>query len=61
MYCRNCFKTFQDVNSCIFNKDEDKVPEEASLIIFDSKYAACTSNNGKDNKNTMCIARRVHV
>ena len=42
------------------NKDPDIVPEEAPLIILDSKSAVCMSKNGKDNKNTSHIARGVH-
>ena len=42
------------------NKDLDVVPEEATLIIFDSKYAVFMARNGRDNKRTRHIARRVH-
>ena len=38
----------------------DIVPEEAPLIILDSKSAVCMSKNGKDIKHTSHIARRVH-
>ena len=42
-----------------FNKDLDIVPEEAPLILLDSKSAVCMSNNGKYNKHTWHIAIRV--
>ena len=44
----------------LLSKDTDIVPEEASIIILDSKSAVCMSNNGKDTKHTRHIARRVH-
>ena len=44
----------------LWNKDPDKFPEEASIIILDSKYAVYMANNGKDNKHTRRIKRRVH-
>ena len=40
-------------------KDSDIVPEEAPLIILDSKYAVFMANNGKDTKHTRHIARIV--
>ena len=42
------------------NKDPYIFPEEAPMIILDSKYAVCMSNNGKDTNNTRHISRRVH-
>ena len=42
------------------NKDINIVLEEAPLIILDSKSAMCMSNNGKYNKHTKHISRRVH-
>ena len=42
------------------NKDTYVVPEEAPLIILDSKYNICMANNGKDNKHTRQLSRRVH-
>ena len=42
------------------NKDPDIVPEEAPLNVLDSKSAMCMANNGKDNKHTRHIARRMH-
>ena len=37
------------------------IPEEASLIILDIKYAVCMDKNGKDTNHKMNIARRVHL
>ena len=45
----------------LLNKDPDIVPEEASLIIFDSKSSVCMAKNGKDTKHTRHIARRVNI
>ena len=42
------------------NKDLDIVPEEAPLIILDSKYALCMSKNGRDTEQARHISRRVH-
>ena len=39
------------------NKNTDKVPEEAPLIILDSKSDVCMSNNGKDTNHTRHISR----
>ena len=36
------------------------VPEEAPLIVLDSKSAMCMAKNGKDTKHTRKIARRMH-
>ena len=44
-----------------FNKDPDKFPEEAPLIILDIKSAVCMASNGKDTKHTRHISRRVNV
>ena len=44
----------------LLNKDPDIVPEEAPLVIFDSKSDMCMANNGKDTKNTRHITRRMH-
>ena len=41
------------------NKDPDIVPEEAPLIIWDSKPVVCMANNVKDTNNTRPIARRL--
>ena len=42
------------------NKDPDIVPEEAPLILLDSKYAMCMAKNVKDTKHTRQISRRMH-
>ena len=44
----------------LLNKDPDMVPEEAPLIVFDSKSDMCMGKNGKDNKQTRHISRRMH-
>ena len=43
-----------------FNKDPYMVPEEAPLIIVDSKSAVFMDNNGKYSNHTKHIARRVN-
>ena len=42
------------------NKDPDIVPEEAPLIVLDSKSAMCMAKNDKDTKYTSHIERRMH-
>ena len=44
----------------LLNKDPDMVPEEAPLIVLDSKSAMCMTNNFKDTKHTIHIARRTN-
>ena len=44
----------------LLNKDTDIVPEEAPLIILDSKSAMCMAKNDKDTKHTRHIGRRMH-
>ena len=44
----------------LLNNDPDIVPEEAPLIVLDSKYAICMAKNGKDTKHIRYIARRMH-
>ena len=44
----------------LLNKDPYIVPEEAPLIVLDIKSAMCMANNGKDNKHTRDIARRIY-
>ena len=41
-------------------KDPDIAPEEAPLIVLDSKSDMCMAKNGKDTKHTRHIARRMH-
>ena len=36
----------------LLNKDPDIAPEEAPLIVLDSKSSMCMANNGKDTKHT---------
>ena len=43
-----------------WKKDPDIVPEEAPLIVLDSKSAMWMDNIGKDTKHTRHIARRIH-
>ena len=42
------------------NKDPYIIPEEASLIILDRKFAVCMDKNGKDTKHTRDIFIRVN-
>ena len=44
----------------LLNKDPNIVPEEASLILLDTKSAMCMDNNSKDTKHTRHIARRMY-
>ena len=44
----------------LLNKDTCIVPEEAPMIVLDSKSAICMANNGKDTKHTRHIARRMY-
>ena len=39
----------------LLNKDPDIVPEEASMIVLDSKYAMCMAKNVRDAKHTRHI------
>ena len=45
----------------VLNKDPDIVPEEAPLIVLDSKSSMCMAKNGKYTKHTRHIARRMHL
>ena len=42
------------------SKDPDIVPEEAPLIVLDSKSAMFMAKNGNDTKHTKHVARRIH-
>ena len=42
------------------NKDPDIVPEEAPLIVLNSKYSMFMAKNGNDTKHTKHIANRMH-
>ena len=44
----------------LLNKDPEIIPEEASLIVLDSKYSMFMDKNGKYTKHTRHIARRMH-
>ena len=44
----------------LFNKDPDIIPEEAPLIVLDSKSAIFMAKNGKDTKHTRHLLRRIH-
>ena len=44
----------------LLNKDPDIVPEEAPMVILDSKPAVCMTNYGNDTKHTRHISRRMH-
>ena len=48
------------LNNELLNKDTDVVPEQATLIILDSKSAMCMDNNGKNKNHTIYISRRMH-
>ena len=51
---------FRMLNNELSNKDPYVVPEQAPLIILDIKSDVCTDKNGKDNKPTRKIPRRMH-
>ena len=53
VHCRMLIHEFLD-------KDPDIVPEEAPLIVLDSKSAMCMAKNGKDTKHTRHVARKMH-
>ena len=40
--------------------DTDIVPEEAPLIVLDSKCAMCMDNNGNDTKRARYITRTMY-
>ena len=44
----------------LLDKDPDIIPEEAPLIVLDSKSAMYMSKNGKDTKQNIHVARRMH-
>ena len=44
----------------LLKKDPEIFPEEAPLIVLDSKSAMCMANNGKDTKPTGYISSRMH-
>ena len=44
----------------LLNKDSDIVPEEAPLVILDSKYTVCMAKKGRGTKHTRHITRRMN-
>ena len=52
---------FRIINNELINKDPYVYPEQALLIILDSKSSVCMTNNGKDTKHTREISRRMHL
>ena len=60
MECKNILAPFSMLIRDFFIKDSDIVPEAATLLILVIKSAVFMSNNGKDNKHTTNIDRRVH-
>ena len=60
IHCSNGFSTFQDIIHELLNKDADRVPEEAPLIVLDIKSAMCMAKDGNYIRNTSNIARRIH-
>ena len=44
----------------LLNKDPEIVPEEAPLVVLDSKSYMRMANNGRGTKHTSCITRRIH-
>ena len=44
----------------LLNKDPEIVPQEAPLIVLDSRYAMCMDKNVKGTKHTRHIARRMN-
>ena len=60
MHCSNGYITLKDDKKESMNKDPYVVPEQAPLIIFDSKSAVCVAKNGKDTKHTIHTSRIIH-
>ena len=48
------------LNNELLKKYTYVVPEQAPLILWDSKSAICMANNGKDSKHTLDISRIMH-
>ena len=51
---------FKMLNNYLSNKDLDVIPEQATLIILDSKSSIYIAKNGKDNKHTRQISRIIY-
>ena len=60
MHCGIALAHFRMLIHDLLNKDVDIVPEEAPLIVLDSKSAMCMAKNGKDIKHKRRIARRMY-
>ena len=45
----------------LLNKCPDVFPEEAPLILLDSKYDVYMAKNGKDTKKTRNISKILHL
>ena len=43
------------------NKDPDIVPEQAPLIVLDSRSYICMAKNDNETNHTRNIARRMHL
>ena len=52
---------FRMLNNELLNNDPDVVPEQAFLIILDSKSAIYMAKNGTDTKHTRHIYTRIHL
>ena len=52
---------FRMLNNQLTNKDPHVVPEQACLIILDSKSVACMTKNDKGIKHNRHIDRRIQV
>ena len=48
------------LNNKLLNKDPYLVTSQAPLILLGIKSAVCMTNNGKDNKHTIHISRRMN-
>ena len=48
------------INNELMKKDPDVVPEHTPLVILDGKSDVFMAKNGKYNKHTICISRRIH-
>ena len=51
---------FRVTNNEFLKKYPDVVPEQANIIILDSKSAVCMAKNGKYTKHTRHVSRRIH-
>ena len=48
------------LNKYLMKKDKYVFPYQSPIIIFDIKSDVCKANNGKDEKRTRNISRRMH-